>query len=77
MLQPQTLLCLGFGLGLISTTRGQNYPVKEQWFNQTVDHFNFQELSAMTFPQRYFVNDQHWDGSKVCGDIVHFMRWSQ
>ncbi len=35
------------------------YQYETRWFNQSVDHFNFQN-SGMQFLQKYLVNDQWW-----------------
>eukprot|EP00898_Chlorokybus_atmophyticus_P007647 jgi/Chlat1/7884/Chrsp66S07307 len=38
---------------------GYNYTTR--WFQQTLDHFSFRPESYRTFPQRYLINDVHWD----------------
>lgn len=39
------------------------YPVDEYIFNATIDHFNFRPTTVPTFPLRFYVNQQHWNGS--------------
>jgi hypothetical protein len=41
------------------------YPVDEYFFDATIDHFNFRPTTVPTFPLRYYVNEQHWNGSAV------------
>ena len=38
--------------------------VTEHWFETVLDHFRFR--SNETLSLRYFVNDDHWDGSSAC-----------
>nr|GMD14315.1 lysosomal Pro-X carboxypeptidase [Ipomoea batatas] len=33
------------------------------YYNQTLDHFNYQPQSFVTFPQRYLINSKYWGGS--------------
>ena len=39
------------------------YPVTEYFFNATIDHFNFRPTEEATFPLRFLVNDQFWQGN--------------
>nr|GMD15952.1 lysosomal Pro-X carboxypeptidase-like [Ipomoea batatas] len=32
------------------------------YYNQTLDHFNYQPQSFVTFPQRYLINSKYWGG---------------
>ena len=38
----------------------QGYIYSTHWFDTTLDHFDFQ--THKTFPLRYLVADQYWDG---------------
>ncbi|CAE8715581.1 unnamed protein product [Polarella glacialis] len=60
------------------------FPVREYWYNATLDHFNFAKTTR-SFPLRFFVNDEHWQVAKsgpilfYCGnegDIVAFVNSS-
>lgn len=42
------------------------YPVDEYIFNAVVDHYSFRPTAEATFPLRYFVNEDHWDGLGPC-----------
>lgn len=42
------------------------YPVDEHIFNAVVDHYNFRPTKDPTFPLRFYVNEQHWNGTGPC-----------
>lgn len=37
--------------------------LKTFYYNQTLDHFNFQPGSFATFPQRYMIDSTYWGGA--------------
>eukprot|EP00978_Attheya_sp_CCMP212_P030285 scaffold110730_cov59-Attheya_sp.AAC.8 len=59
------LLLLLAGQGA-STTHPSVYPVDEYVFEAVVDHYSFRPTPKPTFPLRYFVNGQHWNGTGPC-----------
>ncbi|KAG7240046.1 hypothetical protein INR49_028049 [Caranx melampygus] len=42
----------------------------EKYFNQTLDHFNFNSMGNGTFSQRYLITDQYWE--KGSGPIFFY-----
>nr|GMD14289.1 lysosomal Pro-X carboxypeptidase-like [Ipomoea batatas] len=43
------------------------------YYNQTLDHFNFQPQSFATFPQRYMIDSTHWGGAHKNAPIFVFL----
>nr|GFB64957.1 lysosomal Pro-X carboxypeptidase-like [Tanacetum cinerariifolium] len=43
------------------------------FYNQTLDHFNFNPESYATFPQRYFINFKWWGGAKTHAPIIVYL----
>ncbi|KAM3685275.1 hypothetical protein ACJW31_11G105500 [Castanea mollissima] len=43
------------------------------YYDQTLDHFNYQPISYTTFQQRYVVNFKHWRGARVGAPIFAYM----
>ena len=37
--------------------------IKQKYFTQILDHFNFNPQSYETFQQRYLMNDKYWGGA--------------
>lgn len=47
--------------------------LKVFFYNQTLDHFNFNPESYATFPQRYFINFKWWGGAKTHAPIIVYL----
>lgn len=45
-------------------------PYQTLWFDQTLDHFRYDDNSQQTWKQRYLVNAAHWDAGK--GPILFY-----
>ena len=43
------------------------------YYDQTLDHFNYQPVSYTTFQQRYVVNFKHWRGAQTGAPIFAYM----
>lgn len=43
------------------------------YYNQTLDHFNYQPQSYITFPQRYVMNSKYWRGGNASAPIFAYM----
>ena len=43
------------------------------YFDQPVDHFNYQPVSYTTFRERYIVNFKHWRGAKAKAPIFAYL----
>jgi len=66
-----------------STPPPSLYPVDTHYFDAVVDHFNFRPTNPNTFPLRYFVGEQYWNGTGPCffyagneADITQFVNHS-
>ncbi|KAK0592625.1 hypothetical protein LWI29_022443 [Acer saccharum] len=46
---------------------------KTYYYDQTLDHFNYQPQSYATFRQRYDVNEKNWGGSRVAAPIFAYL----
>ncbi|KAK3228388.1 hypothetical protein Dsin_000269 [Dipteronia sinensis] len=46
---------------------------KTYYYDQTLDHFNYQPQSYATFRQRYVVNEKNWGGSSVAAPIFAYL----
>ncbi|TXG49395.1 hypothetical protein EZV62_025270 [Acer yangbiense] len=46
---------------------------KTYYYDQTLDHFNYQPQSYATFQQRYVVNEKNWGGSRVAAPIFAYL----
>lgn len=47
---------------LMSESISQHMDLETYFYNQTLDHFNFQPQSFNTFQQRYLINSKFWGG---------------
>ncbi|OMO90313.1 Peptidase S28 [Corchorus olitorius] len=43
------------------------------YYNQTLDHFNYQPESYATFQQRYVMNSKHWGGANSSAPIFAYL----
>ncbi|KAM3685278.1 hypothetical protein ACJW31_11G105600 [Castanea mollissima] len=43
------------------------------YYDQTLDHFNYQPVSYTTFRHKYVVNFKHWRGAKAAAPIFAYM----
>ncbi|KAL0007857.1 hypothetical protein SO802_009359 [Lithocarpus litseifolius] len=43
------------------------------YFDQPIDHFNYQPVSYTTFRERYIVNFKHWRGAKAAAPIFAYL----
>merc|ERR1712226_1633088 len=48
---------------LVASDSNKNY--QTFYYDQTLDHFNYQPVSYTTYRERYVVNFKHWRGAKV------------
>ena len=49
------LLWISIFVSVLKLSIGQVVPYKEEYFDQTFDHFNFASFKDRTFKQRYLV----------------------
>ncbi|KAL5800390.1 hypothetical protein ACOSQ4_033274 [Xanthoceras sorbifolium] len=59
-----------------STSKVNSYNAADYrtyYYDQTLDHFNYQPESYTTFRQRYVVNDKNWGGSHVAAPIFAYL----
>ncbi|XP_050282081.1 uncharacterized protein LOC126722960 [Quercus robur] len=57
---------------LIASDSNNNY-YQTFYYDQTLDHFNYQPVSYTTFQQRYVVNFKHWRGARTGAPIFAYM----
>lgn len=41
------------------------YDLETYYYDQTLDHFNYNPQSYLTFPHRYALNFKHWGGGRA------------
>ncbi|XP_053229744.1 dipeptidyl peptidase 2 isoform X2 [Podarcis raffonei] len=54
------LVSLALLLGVLAGYRNPQLDFKEKYFEQWIDHFNFETYSNKTFAQRYLITDKYW-----------------
>ncbi|PIA54865.1 hypothetical protein AQUCO_00901040v1 [Aquilegia coerulea] len=47
--------------------------LKEVYYTQTLDHFNYRPDSYKTFKQRYFINTKYWGGANSSSPIFAYL----
>lgn len=55
------------------TATSSNNDYQTFYYDQPLDHFNYQPESYTTFRQRYFVNFKHWRGAKKAAPIFVYL----
>ena len=56
---------------LVETESNKDY--QTFYYDQTLDHFNYQPVSYTTFRHKYVVNFKHWRGAKAAAPIFAYM----
>merc|ERR1712226_1442393 len=56
---------------LVASDSNKNY--QTFYYDQTLDHFNYQPVSYTTYRERYVVNFKHWRGAKVAAPIFAYL----
>ncbi|KAH9606775.1 hypothetical protein KSS87_009795 [Heliosperma pusillum] len=54
-------------------TQNNNNEFKILYYDQTLDHFNYQLESYKTFKQKYVINYEHWGGAKSKSPILVYL----
>ncbi|XP_053137861.1 dipeptidyl peptidase 2 isoform X1 [Hemicordylus capensis] len=64
------LLLQGLAWGAPGAYRTPQPDFREKYFNQWLDHFNYESYGNQTFPQRYLISDKFWQ--KGVGPIFFY-----
>ncbi|KAF5446236.1 hypothetical protein F2P56_031877 [Juglans regia] len=62
-----------FGQSLAASFDYVNHDYQTFYYDQTLDHFNYQPQSYATFQQRYVVNFKHWRGAHAAAPILVYL----
>lgn len=57
----------------LASSSGQLSDYQTFYYDQTLDHFNYQPQSYATFRQRYVVNFKHWRGAHASAPIFVYL----
>ncbi|GFQ01024.1 lysosomal pro-x carboxypeptidase [Phtheirospermum japonicum] len=55
------------------TPKALPWDFKTYYYNQTLDHFNYDEQSYATFKQRFIINHKHWGGPNASFPILAYL----